>query len=1076
MNPPHVPHALNGAAAAPSAPLDTKPSRAKFVMPTSAAASPATRPKDRATSDQTDRPWPRVLIEEWLPAAAIGVEAMRERGTGNNPPNARLHVWWARRPLCASRAAVLASLLPADFDRSTFERLLGFGDPQIGIHDIDPGRRIAPAHRRRLDHVLQNGSRSEKLVAIRWCLDSGLKFPGAYGGADRAFKAPLAPGDLKFMQRTIDEVWGNEVRVIDPMAGGGSIPLESARLGIETFANEYNPVACSVLEATVDYPFRFGTALADKARRWGKELRSRFARRVEHLFPATGVIPPLCYIFARTVPCPDTGHETPLVPDWHLLKPKSGRRVVAVPEVDAQRGTWIVQMREVGREAGQIRNPPAPTYHKGKGISLFTGRPVAADYIKAMACQGRMKSALYAVVLKTPQGLTFVPPGNADLAALDAAEKELARLRPAWERENIIPTEEYPEVTTDPRPRRYGMPRWADMFTPRQLLCMGVLVEELRRLRDEIVRAEGEEVGEAVLHLLAFAVDKLANYNNTLASWHAPRQVIRSLFDRHDFSFKITFTEMAPCNAGAGLDWSIENVAEPFEKIAELPRHDRTEMVNISQGSATNLADLSDGSITAVVVDPPYADNVQYCELADFFYVWLKRTQGHRRPEWFSTYLCDHDEEAVVNLSRHRNGKTAVVRQRAREFYRRKMSETFAECRRILRDDGVLTVMFTHKKQDQWEALFESLIEAGFTITATWPVKTESEHSLHQAKKNAAQSTVILVARKRPPDAGVGYYGEPMRAEIAARARSSAMRLAGGRLDAVDQLVGSFGPAMEVFSRYGEVRTDTGHRVEVGRAIDEAAEAVSRWRIEQIAARGLEGVEAEGQFALLCWDVLGAAEFRFNEAKLLGNAVGMDVDQLVVAGLVSKSGDKVQMLSAIQRRREKAIEADKVEEILFGTVIVPGRKRKKDVLKVHPNDPRFRTALDACHVLALRYIEGGWESGGVGAARSLAHRQNWGPESPVARLMEALVRVAPEAMRYESKRKDAASNQYPEFRAWHALLTPLFGLEAPDWTQPEVERDLFGRAIGGGLEEDAEEGDDGEDTEDDDSAEEDAQE
>jgi len=435
---------------------------------------------------------------------------------------------------------------------------------------------------------------------------------------------------------------------------------------------------------------------------------------------------------------------------------------------------------------------------------------------------------------------------------------------------------------------------------------------------------------------------------------------------------------------------------------------------------------------------------VQYSELADFFYVWLKRTQGHRRPEWFSTYLCEHDQEAVVNASRFKknHAKTKDAKAESREFYRKLMTETFAECRRILRDDGVLTVMFTHKKQEAWEALFTSLIEAGFTITATWPVKTESEHSLHQAKKNAAQSTVILVARKRPPKAGVGYFDLAMEQEIASRARATAERLKGEGLNAVDQLVGSFGPAMGVYSRYDEVRTDTGEPVGVGRAIDLASEAVTIWRIEQLAARGLDGVEPEGRFALLCWDVLGAAEFRFNEAKLLGHAVGMDVDQLVVAGLVSKSGDKIKMLSVKDRRREKALEPDEVEETLFGPLTKQKRRRKKDVLKVHPNDPQFRTALDACHALALRCIEAGGGKGGVGSAKSLARQQGWGSDSPVAKLMEALVHAAPEAVRFE-KGKNSAAALFPEFRAWYTLLEEIFGIEPPQWKQETIDQKML---------------------------------
>jgi len=953
---------------------------------------------------------PRLLIEDWLPAAAIGVECMRERSTGQQPPDKRLHVWWARRPLVASRAAVLGSLLPADFDRERFERLLGFWGTS---------KQILAAQR-----LLERSSAA-----------GGQRITNPHGM--RAFRAGLREDDLAAAHAAARSLFGNNIAVIDPMSGGGSIPLESARLGFKTFANELNPVACTVLEATVDYPFRFGPELAGKTRKWGLELRKRFNTRMERFFPKKGILPAHCYIFARTVPCPDTQQPTPLVPDWHLLKPKgSDLRVVAEPIVDAKAGTWTVRIREVGTRAGQLREAPLPTYGGGDGVSLFTRNKIPGDYIKAKAQNGEMGSALYAVAVKNGSKLEFQPPSQEDLDAIAAAEKELAKLRPDWEAGGIIPTEKYPEVTSDERPRTYGMPRWADMFSPRQLLGFGTLVEELRSLRAVTIEHEGASDGETIIHLLALVLDKFLNYNSVMASWHAPRMVMRSVFDRHDYAFKVTFAEMAPCASGTGFAWAVENTIEAWEHLVKLPRESGAISAEITQGPATNLAHLDNESIAAVVVDPPYADNVQYSELADFFYVWLKRTQGHRRPEWFSTYLCDHSEEAVVNPQRHRETGMALktAKQQAHVFYQDLMTRVFREAHRVLRPEGALTVMFTHKKQEAWEALFSSLISAGFTITATWPVKTESEHSLHQAKKNAAQSTVILVSRKRPEGAGTGYWDDELRGEIRQKARSTAERLKTEGLNAVDQLVGSFGPAMEVYSRYDAVKTDTGEPIGVGEAIDEASEAVSQWRIEQLAERGLEGVEAEGKFALLCWDVLGAAEFRYNEASLLGKAVGMDVDSLIAAGLVTKSGDKIKVTPVKERRRDRALEPEEAD--VLGMPVAGKRRRKADVLKIHPQDPSFRTALDGCHALALRYLEVKDAAGGIGNARELARRQNWQKGGSVARLMEALIHAAPEAVRHDDGKKTSAAAVFPEFRAWHALLQPLFGIEPPDWTPP----------------------------------------
>ena len=587
----------------------------------------------------------------------------------------------------------------------------------------------------------------------------------------------------------------------------------------------------------------------------------------------------------------------------------------------------------------------------------------------------------------------------------------------------------------------YGLTTWAGLFSSRQLLGFGVLVEELRRLRSLILEEEGAEFGQAVCVLLAFVIDKLANYNSNLASWHAPRQVMRSVFDRHDFSFKPTYCEMAPTNPGSGLAWAIDNVLDAYESLCALPRH-ASPLPDIALASATSLPNLPDGSITAVVVDPPYDDNVQYSELADFFYVWLKRTIGWIHPEWYASYLCENGEEAVVNVSRHRvadetargrkaKGSAVEARAKARAFYKDLMAKSFAESRRVLRDDGVLTVMFTHKKQEAWEALFSAIIEAGFQITSSWPVKTESEFSLHQAKKNSAESTVILVARKRL-DGGVGYFDAELRQEIVITARSAAQRLEGEGMKPVDQLVGSFGPAMGVFSRYDQVRTDTGDPVDVSAALDLASDAVTAWRVERLATRDIEGVEAEGRFVLMCWDVLGAGEFRFNEAKLLGHAVGMNVDELVAAGLVSKEGEKIKMLPAADRRRARPL--DQLEAASQEITVGRRGRSKAETLKVHPNDPSFRTALDGCQALALRYLEAITEDAGVGAARGLVNRQGWTGESSVARLMEALVHAAPPAVRQPGGR-DSAAEKYPEFRAWHALVGPLFGIDAPDWAE-----------------------------------------
>ena len=294
----------------------------------------------------------RLLIEDWLPAAAIGVECMRERGSASAlAPHTYLHVWWARRPLTVSRAAVLGSLLPADFPRDKFERLIGFGKP------------------------------GSELVSIRALMDTGYRVPGGFD-CDRAFKNAIPGAELEAAHKVMKALWGEVPTVIDPMAGGGSIPLEAARLGLISLANEYNPVACTVLEATTDFPFRYGEALADKTVAWSKKWIAAIEKRLAPFYPKEknyGSVQ--AYIFARTVPCPTTRHLTPLVPDWRLLKDGEDGGIVAAPVVDKKAGTWTVEIKRLGTARGQLREIPKKSYVKGVGISLFTEEPIPSEYI-----------------------------------------------------------------------------------------------------------------------------------------------------------------------------------------------------------------------------------------------------------------------------------------------------------------------------------------------------------------------------------------------------------------------------------------------------------------------------------------------------------------------------------------------------------------------------------------------------------------------------------------------------------------------------------------------------------------------
>ncbi|MDQ7793821.1 MAG: DUF1156 domain-containing protein [bacterium] len=708
---------------------------------------------------------PRPLILDWFPVTELGIECHRENSTGRHPPLNRMHVWWARRPLVLSAAAVLASLLPADgggeFESAAayhawFLRLLGItGDPVAGQ------ARLRVAGVRRL---------------------SGNPY-----GYPRAFSRRPQAADLELLDRLLSGAWGPDgVLVADPMAGGGSIPFAALRYGLGALANELNPVAAVILRVTLEYPARFGPGLAEDINHWGGVWAERVRENLEKFYPSPDVHG---YLWARTVICPSTGRQVPLAPSWWL-----------------RRGEYAARL-EAGGGFRVVRGEPGPpTVRRGIGRSPWTGEPIGGDHIKAEAAAGRMGQQLYALALKRAGRLSFRPPAAADLAAVARAEEELARWLPTAERDGLVPVEVIPPGQKTGEPLRYGMTAWKDLFAPRQLLAATRSLAILREMAEEL---DGER-GRAVVTCLALALDKAVSYNSRLARWHSGRGVVAGAFDRHDFSLKWSHAEVDA--ARKLLPWAVGQVAGAYRELSSLLPGERRPL--ISCGDAASLA-VKDGSAHLVCVDPPYYDNVMYSELSDFFYVWLKRSLGGICPDLFGGELTPKGAEAVANPAR--SGSRRV----AGDDYRQKMTACFREMRRLLRPDGLLTVMFTHKRVEAWDTLAAALLEAGLGVRAAWPVRTESAHSLHQAGKQAAGCTVLLVCSRREGDGGARW--EDIQEAVRRAAREAAAGASG--LTGVDREIATFGPALAVISAHWPV-TVAGGLLSPGQALELAREAV----------------------------------------------------------------------------------------------------------------------------------------------------------------------------------------------------------------------------------------------------------
>lgn len=858
-------------------------------------------------------PRPRLLIESWLPFEAIGAECKRENSTGQHPPPNRLHVWWARRPLIASRAAVLAGALPA-----------WSADWPEPLRSQFPDQQTYHQWFNQLIGISGDPVQARKL--IDWARQQEISIPNPYIGP-RAFTVNPSSDDLKTMMELLEITWGKqEISVLDPFAGGGSIPFEALRYGFITIANDLNPVAAVILKATLEYPARFGPSLAEDIRKWGKRWYELVRPKLEPFFTP---LPPgaegAAYLWARTVACPTTGKPVPLSPNWWLSKePPVAVKMSAEP--------WMDQPRfEIVTGAAALAAKPAEgTISRGVARSPWTGQTVDGDYIKAEAQAGRMGQILYAVATKVPSRFEFRAPTNEDLEGYKKAEEAVFEKKPEWIARNIIPTEAFPEGN-DNRPINYGMETWVKFFSPRQLYSIGTFIDCLKEIEPEIKNNVNQDRADAIITFLAIALDKAISYDSKQSRFD-PDRGIRNLFERHDFSVKWTFSEF---DASANLlPWVSSQVENSYTEIAKIISPSQIsyissrgkkpfELLQIINKSAKSIPSIADSSAINITLDPPYYDNVQYAELSDFFYVWLKRSVGHLFPELFSDELTNKDDEAVANPARF-EGLGKSKKELARQDYERKMLAAFREMQRVLHPDGCLTVMFTHKKVEAWDTLASALISAGFTIQASWPVHTESEHSLHQAKKNAAASTILLACRKRLP-AGEGsgsedvVWWDDLQELVRRTARNKAEEFAAQGMRGVDLYLSTFGPTLSIISERwpvltSEVDPKSGQprvlRPET--ALDLAREEVVRLRKQGLLLGRDIQFDPVSDWYLLAWDAFAAEQFPYDEARKLAIALGVDLDHdlMAIERLAVKKGEFVNLQKPSERRKRGMVDED----------------------------------------------------------------------------------------------------------------------------------------------------------------------
>jgi adenine-specific DNA methylase len=760
----------------------------------------------------------RRLAEVDFPIAEVSRHAAREKSIRHGHPST-LHLWWARRPLASCRAVLLALLWPDPCDplcpeefKAKAREILPPVAGAVGLNDEDLRRKL-------------------------------LKFIAAFANWDLAANRT----SLEVARALVKAAYPEEPPlVVDPFAGGGSIPLEALRLGCEAFASDLNPVACLILKVMLEDIPRHGPELAEELRRVGAEIKQQAEKDLADLYPKDpDGATPIAYLWARTVRCeaPNCGAEIPLVRSFWLCKKANRKRALRHKIVKGGPPRVEFEVFEPKSE----KDVPAGTVTRARATCLCCGTVLQPERVRAQLAaqrggadvvfdeQGRRTGGarMLAVVTLKPgeQGRHYRLPTERDYQAVRRAQERLAAILDEWEQlkkagplpagRQVCPVPDEPIHAADTRNFwvcKYGPKTFGDLFTARQKVALVTLA----RLARERPGADGEAVRAA----MSLIVGRVADYMSEQCVWHIPKQLVAHTFGRQALPLTWDFCEIDPVGDGPGnlagaIDWTAK-VVEVWP--GSRPGH--------AQPADATEHPLPDQTAQVWFTDPPYYDAVPYADLSDFFFVWLKRAlPGHpllRDPFDPTNPLTPKAREAVQDETKD-DGR----RPKDRAWFEETMAKAFAEGRRLLREDGVGSVVFAHKTTEGWEALLNGMIRGGWTITGSWPIATEMASRLRARESAALATSVHLVCRPRPEDAPVGDWSEVLR-ELPKRVGDWMERLQAEGIRGADLVFACIGPALEIFSRYSKVETAEGREVALAEYLEKVWEAVGRAALEQV--------------------------------------------------------------------------------------------------------------------------------------------------------------------------------------------------------------------------------------------------
>jgi adenine-specific DNA methylase len=882
------------------------------------------------------------LIEVALPIREISAESVRDKSLRHGHIST-LHLWWARRPLAASRAVVFASLVPDPDDprcpaefRAAVERYLKTHVPgelkyyQRGrqVHrDDDPYRPyegMPDTLRNRLLMFIAKWSpeslafetgKAKKAPDPRYLLDDRSLVKWETSDPEN----PQGREVLRIARELVQIAHGGKIpTVLDPFAGGGAIPLEAGRLGCQPIANDYNPVAYLILRATCEFPQRYGkpgrrkvvmeefgktverevevpNVLAHDVEKWANWILERARERIGHLYPpGKDGRPVVGYLWARTAPCsnPSCRGEIPLLRSL-LVCDKRDKKVALTMEVDNERKTvrfGIATGKAIKTTNGTMQN-------RGNTLCPYCEQVTPVAELRTAGLAGRMGEQMVAVIVEDKGGKGYRPVEDSDLEAFRKASGIPAE-RP---QELILPEVNADDADDDVsnstgiRVHLYGMKTWGSLFNPRQLVAMQTFVACLHEALEEMEKdIENDECRKAVGVYLGLWISRIASRCSNVGLWHTKGEKLEHPFGRQAIPMTWDYPEANPFSESTG---GAEGQLEWMKRVI-LHESGISQSSTVMRGDGAALP-VEDNAVDVVVTDPPYFDAIAYGDLSDYFYVWLKRGLGDVIPEALATPLTPKSDEATALKHRHQGDA-----EEADAHFKSKLAAVLAEAHRVLKPDGVISIMFAHQSTKAWTALVHAIFEAGLTVDATWPIDTELVTAL-KASMSALSSSVTVTCRPRVVGSAASF--KDVRKEIQEVVAEAVKRFWSYGFRGADLIVACYGPAVGVFGKYERVEKADGTPVGIPELLELA---------KQAARDAIAGEFRGDNISTLYYvwaNLYGASEQAWDDARLVVQIGGDEDNAMEVArghGIFVVDGSKCRLALLEDRASRRGLGID----------------------------------------------------------------------------------------------------------------------------------------------------------------------